>query len=85
MNATHFDRGSGLGVITSSVPLPRKRDRKLPNLPVTSLLRRMRVGDSVCLPRAERENIYARAKALKIRIAVRLCEPEVIRVWRIAD
>jgi hypothetical protein len=84
MNTAHFDRHSGLGVITSSVPLPRKRDRRMENPPVTSLLRRMRVGDSVCLPRAERENIYARARSVKIKISVRLVEPEVIRIWRTA-
>ena len=55
------------------------------NSPVSALLRRMRVGDSVALPRRERENLYARARAIGVRISVRLVEPEVIRVWRIAD
>ena len=78
-----FVRGSGLGVITSSVPLLRKRDRKIDNLPVSDLLRRMKPGDSVCLPRVERENLYGRAKQIGIRVSVRLVEPEVIRVWRV--
>jgi hypothetical protein len=78
-------RHEGIGVITGSIPLPPKRDQRIENLPVSALLRRMRVGDSVALPRCERENIYARARALKIRVSVRLMESEVIRVWRIED
>ena len=73
-----------IGVISSSVALPPKRNRRLDNLPgVAVLLRQLAIGDSVLLPRREREGIYARARLLGIRISARVQDAETVRVWRI--
>jgi hypothetical protein len=73
-----------IGVISATVPLPPKHFRRPDGVSgLTALLRKLEVGESVALPRRERENLYARAYRLKIRISIRLVDPTTIRVWRV--
>jgi hypothetical protein len=52
---------------------------------ISSLLRKLQVGDSIVLPRAKREGIHARAKAAKVKIATRALHADSFRVWRLPD
>jgi hypothetical protein len=71
-----------VGTISSSVPLPGKRGVLSDDLPgINALLRQLKVGDSVLLPRKAREGVFARARPLKIRITTRV-SGETVRVWR---
>jgi hypothetical protein len=77
-----------IGSISSSIPLPSRlkseqpgSSERLPN--ITTLLRRLKVGQSALLLRKDAPGLYARAKCARIRIAVRVQDAETVRVWRV--
>jgi hypothetical protein len=71
-----------IGVVSSSIPLPPPHNQRQDTLPgINALLRQLKVGDSVLLPRREREGVYTRAKFLGIRISTRVAD-DTVRVWR---
>jgi hypothetical protein len=74
-----------IGVITSDVPLPLK-DRRGPRNPrkISDLLRALKPGESLLLPRNEQGGIHSRARGIGIRVSTLTVSLDLIRVWRVS-
>jgi hypothetical protein len=75
-------KSQSLPLIQSNIPIPPRSSNVNPNS-LSSLLRKLEPGDSIVLPRAEREGIHARAEAAKVKITTRVLDADSFRVWRV--
>jgi hypothetical protein len=81
---TVYSNINAVGAISNGVPLPPKRALRRDPHNVTSLLRRLAVGDSILLAIKDREGVHSRAQSIGIRVATRLVDATTVRVWRVA-
>jgi len=70
--------------IESGIPIPGKRAWGRQSSGIADVLKLMKVGESIVIPKEKRNGTQSVARTYGIKIVTRITEDDKIRIWRVA-